>query len=85
MPRVETWLAKPMHWLKPKSVRLMKVADAIAALTVDADLDAAAVAAGMCPESADFGQLNSIGHELADDARKVRGLLTARSGGERAA
>jgi predicted protein tyrosine phosphatase len=63
--------------LTPNTVRMMKVADAIAGLPIkNPDLAEAAKVAGFYPESADFGQLNFIGHEIQSQTARVRAALT---------
>lgn len=59
--------------LRPQTLGMMKVSDAIASLTVDPDLDEAATAAGLYT-GADFGHLNAIGHDLVGHANRIREL-----------
>ncbi|MCJ2180810.1 hypothetical protein [Novosphingobium album (ex Hu et al. 2023)] len=58
--------------IKPTTARMMKVEDAIAQLEVDPELDQQAKLAGLYPESADFGGLNAIGHDIKGQIANVR-------------
>lgn len=62
--------------LKPNSVTMMKVSDAIGVLHVDPGIGDMATEAGMFPSSANFGGLNAIGHDVTGQISKVRALLT---------
>lgn len=66
--------------VKPSSVNMMKVVDAIAKLQLDPELDAQVAAAGLYPDSADFGALNEIGHDIRDMTGVIRGLLRDQRG-----
>lgn len=66
--------------VKPTSVRMMKVVDAIAKVQVDPGLDRQAAAAGLYPDSADLGGLNAIGQDLQEATATVRRLLEGLNG-----
>lgn len=61
--------------LEPASALMMKVADEIALLEPDPDLEDFAIACSRYPDSADFGGLNAIGHELTGKTYQIRSLL----------
>lgn len=64
--------------LEPTSARMLKAADAIDQLPLEhTQLIDAAKLAGMYPDSADFGHLNYLGHEIREITAKARALLVS--------